>query len=142
MNRGKDRKFSIPHSCVDFTVAVIGTGATPPAVPTNGAFTPTTTTFPARINGVSKVAAEAPTRASAGRYTITYAHSLPVVFMAQGAVLAAGGAPTGGLVVDVDSINSATRQIAVRVSTQAGVATDVGTNDMLVLTCNAQDSGV
>lgn len=142
MNRGKNQKFSIPHSCLDFAVAVIGTGATPPAVPASGAFTPTTSTFPSRLNGVSRVAAEAPTRASAGRYTITYAHQLPVVFNAQGSVLAAGGSPTGGLLCDVDSINSVTRQIAVRVSTQAGVATDLGTSDMLVLTCDAQDSGV
>jgi hypothetical protein len=141
MNRGKDRKFSIPHSCVDFVVAVIGTGASPPVATTNGPMSPTVATFPARLNGISRVAAEIPTRSAQGRYVITYAHQLPVVFNATGTVLAAGGAPTGGLLCDVDSINPATRQIAIRVATQNGTLTDLGTSDLLVLTVNAQDSG-
>lgn len=143
MNRGKDRKFSIPHSCVDFAVAVLGAGGAAPTLPVNGPMAPTVSTFPARLNGVSRVAAEIPTRSAQGRYVITYAHQLPVAFNAQGSVLSAGGSPTGGLVVDVDSINSATRQIAVRVAQQVnGALTDLGTSDLLILTVNAQDSGV
>lgn len=139
---GANPKKSIPHSCVDFTVAVIGTGATAPAVPANGNFTPTTNTYPRRANRVSTVAAEAPTRTGAGVYVITIADKLANILFVKGETYAAGGAPTGALQVDVTKIDAANRKITVAVFTAAGVAADIGTSDMLVLYCHAQDSGV
>lgn len=141
MNRGKNPKFSIPHSCVDFTVAVLGAAAAAPTVPADGQLTPTTSTYPVRANGVSGLAAEIPTRSATGAYVVTYAHQLVNVLYAHAAVYAAGGAPTaGGLVADVIAVNPVTRQLTVIVATQAGVATDLGVNDMLVLYAHAQDS--
>lgn len=139
---GANPKKSIPHSCVDFTVAVIGTGATAPAVPANGNFTPTTNTYPRRANRVSTVAAEAPTRTGAGVYVITIADKLANILFVKGETYSAGGSPTGALQVDVTKIDAANRKITVAVFSAAGVATDIGTSDMLVLWCHAQDSGV
>lgn len=141
MKRGKDRKSSIPHSCVDFTAAVLGASASAPTVPLNGSFTPTTATYPARANGVSTVAAEAPTRTSAGLYVITVMHQLPNILFPSASVVSAGASPTACLVADVTIANSAKRQITVQVSTPAGVATDLGTSDMLLLYIHGQDSG-
>ncbi len=139
---GANPKKSIPHSCVDFTVAVIGTGATAPAVPANGNFTPTTSTYPRRANKVSTASAEAPTRTGAGAYVITIADKLANILFVKGETYAAGGSPTGALQVDVTKIDAANRKIYVSVFTAAGVATDIGTSDMLVLYCHAQDSTV
>lgn len=139
---GANPKKSIPHSCVDFTVAVIGTGATPPAVPANGNFTPTTNTYPRRANRVSTVAAEAPTRTGAGVYVITIADKLANILFVSATVAAAGGSPTGALQADVTKWDAANRKLYVSVSTPAGVATDIGTSDMLVFYVHAQDSGV
>lgn len=143
MNRGKNAKFSIPHSCVDFTLAVLGAAAAAPTVPANGTLTPATSTYPSRANGVSRLAAEIPTRSGAGLYVVTYSHLLPTMLYADAAVFAAGAAPTaGGLKADVIAINQATRQLTVVVTTPAGVAADLGVNDMLVFHVQAQDSTV
>lgn len=141
MNRGKNPKFSIPHSAVDFTVAVLGAGAAAPTVPADGPFTPATSTYPVRANGVSKAATEVPSRTSAGLYVITIDHQLPNILFATAAVVAGGAAPTGGLSADVTVINAATRQITVQVNTiTSGAATDIGTSDLLLLSVDAQDS--
>lgn len=140
MKTGKNLKKSIAHSCVDFTVAVLGAGAAAPTVPANGNFTPTTASYPLRANAVSTAVAEIPTRSGTGVYVVTIAHLLPNILFATGVVLSAGSAPTSALTAEVTIINAATRQITVKVFTPAGVATDLGTSDMLVLYCHAQDS--
>lgn len=142
ITRGKNPAFDIAHSTVNFNVAVIGAGAAPPTVPLNGVLTPTTNTFPAAINMVSRVAAEVPTRASAGNYILTlgplYVHLLPNDI----AVVSAGGAPTLYLTADVVAVSPATRQVQVLVqNTATGAATDLGTSDMLVLSLKGIDSG-
>jgi len=142
MNRGKDHKFSIPHSTVDFVVAAMGAGAAAPTVPLNGKLTPTTATYPIRANGISKLSTEIPTRTSAGLYVITYSHLLPTMLFATGSVVSAGNSPTAALVADVTIIDQVNRKLTVLVSTPAGVATDLGTSDMLIVLCQAQDSSV
>jgi len=142
MKRGKDRKSSIPHSMVDFTIAAIGAGAGAPTVPANGDFRPGAATFPLRANGIDKTTAGIPTRSGTGVYVVTYEHQLPNVMYASAAVYKAGGAPTAALVADVTIIDPVNRQITVKVFTPAGVATDCGTSDMLLIYCHAQDSGV
>lgn len=140
MKRGGDLKKSLPHSCVDFTVAVLGAGAAAPTVPADGNFTPTTATYPLRANSVSKVAAEIPTRTSAGFYVITIEHQLPNILFANAVVLSAGGAPTAELAADVTIVNSATRQITVKCILPNGTATDCGTSDMIVVYVHGQNS--
>lgn len=140
MKRGKNIKSSIPHSAVDFTIAVIGAGAGAPTVPLDGAFTPTTATYPLRANGVSKLTAEIPTRTSAGFYVITYEHALPNVLYAAAVILKAGAAPTTQLGADVTLVDPAARQMTVKCIVPNGTATDLGTNDMLVIYAHAQDS--
>jgi len=142
MKRGKSLKSSVPHSCVDYVVAALGAGAAAPTVPVNGPFTPTTGTYPQRLNAISRLAAEAPTRASAGLYSITVdaAFALNTMAFVPGVVLSAGASPTACLTADVTIVNSATRQITFLVSTPGGVATDLGTSDMVVLYVHGQDS--
>lgn len=143
MDRGKNIKSSIPHSCVDFTVAVLGNTTSDPTIPADGAFTPTTATYPVRANGVSKVTAEAPSRSSTGVYVITYAHLLPNALFASASVLSAGGSPTGDLGAIVTVLDGPNRQITVEVTTNTSNAlTDLGTSDMLVIYVHAQDSSV
>lgn len=141
--RNKNPKSSFGHSMVDLTVAVLGAGAAAPTVPADGAFTPTTSTFPRGLNAVSTATADIPTRSGVGVYVITYASDLKpkTVSFAQGCVLSAGSAPTSVLVADVTIVDPVARQITVKVSTPNGTATDLGTSDMLVIYLHGQDSG-
>lgn len=139
---GKNPKSSSPHSSVDFTVAVLGGGTGAPTVPADGKLTPSTSTYPVRGNKVSTATADAPTRSSAGVYVITYADFVPFVKNAWASVVSAGGSPTGDLQACVTKIDAANRQLTVKTATFAGVATDIGTNDMLIITVDAQDSTV
>lgn len=137
MKRGAPYKRALPVDSTDFVIAVLGGGsAAAPTVPVNGPFTPTTGTYPVKANAVSQLAAEIPTRASAGLYTVFYdaAFMVPSILNADGSVLSAGASPTACLQVAVTIVNAASRSITCQVSTPAGVATDLGTSDMLVLT--------
>jgi|SRR6185312_5059718 len=139
MKRGKNIKSSVPHSCVDFTVAVLGAGAAAPTIPANGNFTPTTSTYPLRANGVDTVIAIV--RSSTGVYVIPFAHQLPNVLFGTAAVLAAGGSPSGNLAADVVAIDPVARTCTVKVTTiTADALTDIGTSDMLVIYLHGQDS--
>ena len=146
MNRGVDHMFGIPHDVVKFFGAVIGAGAAAPTRCLNGQYTPTTATYPARANGVSTTTI--PTRTSAGLYTITLTHQIPTLLFGTASVLSGGGAPTAALVADVlimnpvvaDQTPSGFPTITVLVSTPAGIATDLGTSDMLVFELTGQNS--
>lgn len=140
MNRGENTHKSIPANCGSYWAAAIGTGASAPAVPANGSFTPTTSTYPVIANGISKLAAEAPTRSGAGVYVITMSHLVPLLMFSTGVVVQAGASPTAALAAEITVINTATRQITVKVFTPAGVATDLGTSDMLLLKCDYHNS--
>lgn len=139
MKRGTDIKKAYPIESTDFVVAVLGAGAAAPVAPANGLPAPTTGTFPIKANALSVLATEIPTRASAGLYTITYdqAFMVPAILDCDGSVISAGASPTACLQVAVTIVNAATRQITCQVSTPAGVATDLGTSDMLVLSVGA-----
>jgi hypothetical protein len=140
MNRGDSFHKSIPTNSGTFWAAAIGTGASAPAVPANGAFTATTSTYPLIANGISKVAAEAPTRSGAGVYVVTMAHLVPLYMFATAIVVAAGGAPTSALAAEVTKIDTANRQVTVKCFTPAGVATDLGTSDMLLIEVDYHNS--
>lgn len=139
---GKNPKYSSPGSCVDFTVAVLGAATSAPTLPADGDFRHDKSTYPRRANKVSTLAAEAPTRTGAGVYVVTMAEQLANILYADAVVLAAGASPTGDLSADVTKVDAPNRKLYVTVSTPAGVATDIGTNDMLVFYVHAQDSTV
>ena len=82
MNKGKSLPWVIPQSTGAFFVAVLGNTTSAPTIPADGRFTPTTSVFPRRANGVSLATADIPTRTSAGIYTVTYSHALPQVLFA------------------------------------------------------------
>lgn len=140
MNRGESIHKSVPANCGSFWVAALGAGAAAPTVPANGSFTPTTSTYPVLMNGISKVSAEAPSRSGAGVYVITVSHQLPLIQFATAIVVAAGGSPTAALAAEVTSINTATRQVTVKTFTPSGTATDCGTSDMIILKCDYHNS--
>jgi hypothetical protein len=133
MKRGPWPDFAIPHDTVKFTVAAIGTGASAPAAPVDGRFTPTTATYPRRANGISY--AVAPTRTSAGIYVVTINPDFQLYqyTFGQGVVLSAGLSPTALLEADVTILDPVNQQVTVKVITGTGTATDLGTSDMLVL---------
>lgn len=141
MKRGKNLKSSIPASCVDFTVAVLGAAAAAPTIPVSGDFRPATSTYPVRANRVSKIAAEIPTRTSAGFYVITIEDQLVNILFAAAIVVKAGAAPTAQLAADVTLIDPVLRQITVKCTIPNGTATDAGVNDMIVIYVHGQDSG-
>jgi len=140
MNRGENIHKSIPANCGSFWVAALGAGAAAPTVPSNGSFTPTTSTYPLNINGIDKTTAGAPTRSGTGVYVVTVAHLLPTIQFATAVVVAAGNSPTSALAAEVTKIDTANRQVTVKVFTPAGVATDLGTSDMLLLKCDYHNS--
>ena len=141
MKRGANIAKAIPHSSVFFDVAVLGNTTSAPTIPADGPLSAAVSTFPVGANGVSTVAAEAPTRVSTGKYTITYAHQLVNVIPVGGSVVSAGASPTAALVVDIVSIVPATRVITVLVTVPTtGTATDMGVNDMLVIGLKGYDT--
>lgn len=143
MDNGKSLKKSYPGRMVDFVVAVLGGGAAAnPTIPTNGTFTAAKSTFPTSINSVSRVAADAPTWVSTGLYTVTYKHALVNAWVTGAAVLSAGASPTAALQAIVTKVVPATRTITVKVYTPAGVLTDLGTSDMLVIDVSAVDGNL
>lgn len=141
--RNKNFKSSVGHSMVDFTVAVLGNTTSNPTIPSDGRFTPTTSTFPRALNCVSLVASEAPSRTSQGIFVITYSKDYQAnnVINATCSVLSAGSSPTSVLVCDPTIIDPVARTVTVKISTPSGTLTDPGTSDMIVITLNAQDSG-
>jgi hypothetical protein len=141
--RNKNPKSSVGHSMVDFMVAVLGNTTSNPTIPSDGRFTPTTSTFPRTLNCVSLLAAEAPTRSAQGVFTINYSKDFQpnnVVF-ANASVLSAGSSPTAVLEATVTIVDPVARLITVKVYVPNGTLTDPGTSDMIVIYCHGQDSG-
>lgn len=138
MNRGENPHKSIPANCGSFWVAALGAATSAPTVPANGPFAPTTSTYPASMNGIDKTTA--PTRSAAGVYVITVSHLLPLIQFATAVVVAAGGSPTAALAAEVTKIDTANRQITVKTFTPSGTATDVGTSDLILIKVDYHNS--
>lgn len=140
MDSSKTNKQSYPGRMVDFVVAVLGGGAaTNPTIPANGTFTAANATFPTTINSVSRLAAEAPAYVSTGLYTVVSKHALVNAWPNGAVVLSAGASPTAALQAIVTKYVPATRTITVKVYTPAGVLTDLGTSDMLIIDMTGVD---
>lgn len=143
MENGKFEKKSYPGRMVDFVVAVRGGGAaTSPTIPANGTFTAAAATFPTSINSVSRVTADAPAYVSTGLYTVVYKHALVNAWPNGAVVLSAGSSPTAALQAIVTKVVPATRTITVKIYTPAGVLTDLGTSDLLIIDVTGVDGNL
>lgn len=120
-----------------FRVAVVGTGATAPALPTGALATLVgpTPDFPAKANAVSRLAAEIPTRTGVGVYTVTIDASFSVAKILNTPVEVYGVA---GVWASVTSVVG--RVITLSVFTAGGAAVDLTTANLLVISVEAQDS--
>lgn len=134
---GKNPKQSALHSCVDFVAAVMGNTTSDPTIPTDGAIDPTKGQYPLRANR-----AKSGTHSGTGIIVVTLSDPPATLLYANAAVIAAGASPTADLDADVVKIDPANKQITVKLSTPAGVLTDPGTSDMIVLYVHGQDSTV
>lgn len=141
MNRGASPAKAIPHSSVFFELAVLGNTTSAPTVPLDGPASAAVSTFPIGANGVDKSTAGAPTRTSAGIYTATYSHQLvTVISNGSPSVVSAGASPTAALKAIVTSIVPATRVVTFKVYTPSGTLTDLGVNDMCVISLKGYDT--
>lgn len=141
MERGKNPAFAVVPQKVDFFVAVMGNTTSAPTIPADGTMTAAAAgLFPTAANGVSTVTAEAPTRTSAGIFTVTYQHQLVHVVGGSACVLSDGAAPTTALYAIITKIVPATRVVTFRVYTPNGTLTDPGTSDLVVLMLHGIDS--
>ena len=134
---GKNPKYSSPGSCVDFVAAVLGNTTSDPTIPTDGAISPTAGTYPRRANRAKSAA-----HSGTGIVVVTLSDPPATLLYANAVVIAAGGSPTADLDADVVKIDPVNKQITVKLSTPAGVLTDPGTSDMIVLYVHGQDSTV
>lgn len=141
MDSGTDFKKAYPGRLFDFLVAVLGNTTSAPTIPLGGSLSAATSTFPLAVNSVSRVAAEAPTRTNTGIYTITYKHAVKTVIPHVPVVVSAGASPTTALCAICTSVVPTTRVLTVKVYTPTGTLTDLGVNDMLILTCTGHDAG-
>lgn len=139
MNRGPNspvRGFS-PNRMTVCAAALGGGAAANGTLPTNGAATPTTGTYPKAEN----FAASLTYNAAAGKYYVTLSEACKHILHADGIIVAAGGAPTAALTPVVTSIDAVLKRIYFTSYTPAGVATDMGTSDMIILNCEVADTG-
>lgn len=136
MDRGKWPGQSTYPGDVRFKAALLGGGAaTNLTLPANGVLSDATATFPKGAN-----LATSGTYVSTGLYTIIYSEQVKHALFAQAIVVSAGASPTAALVADVTKITPGTKTITVKVYTPAGVLTDLGTSDMLILNIDAADT--
>lgn len=134
---GKNPKQSSPHSCVDFTAAVLGNTSSAPTIPADGPIDPTKGQYPLRANRAASA-----THSATGVIVITLADPPATMLYVSAQVIAAGGSPTAELIAVVTKIDPANKQVTVKTMIPAGTATDPGTSDMIVLYCHGQDSTV
>lgn len=109
--------------------AVLGGGAaTNGTLPGNGQLKDDASTYPKAANFAASL-----TYVSSGIYDFVASESVKHILFASGMVVDAGSAPTAALQVTVTIITPSTKTIRVRITTPAGVLTDLGTSDLLVM---------
>jgi hypothetical protein len=139
MNRGTNspiRGFS-PNRMVVMAAALGGGAAANGTLPTNGTATPTTGTYPKAEN----FAASLTYNAATGKYYVTLSESVKHILYADAVIVAAGGAPTAALTPVVTSIDQSLKRIYFNSYTPAGVLTDMGTSDLVLVRCEIADTG-
>jgi hypothetical protein len=139
MKTGKNPHSSVPFGLVEFLVAYLGGGAaTNCSTPANGTLTDDAAgLFPTKCNKGLLA-----TYVSTGLYTCTFLENMQVKHLlhADPIVVSDGASPTAALKAVVTKLTPSTRTITVKVYTPAGVLTDLGTSDLLVMRVLGRDS--
>lgn len=137
MNRGKAPSQVTFANHVAMFAAVLGGGAaTNCTIPTNGILTDDAAgLYPKQAN-----LATSGTYVSTGLYTIILSEQVKHLLFADGIVVSDGASPTAALTPIITKITPATRTITVKVYTPAGVLTDLGTSDLLLLKIEGADT--
>lgn len=116
--------------------AVLGGGAASNGtLPSNGQLTDTLSTYAKGANFATSL-----TYVSTGIYDFKYSQQVKHLLFADGIVVKAGASPTTALACVVTIITPGTRTVRVRIVTPAGVLTDLGTNDLLILRMDVGDT--
>lgn len=138
MNRGTNSpvKGFVPNQIAFFAAMMGGGGAADGTRPTNGTLTSSGGEYPAQANFASTLV-----YTSTGLYTLTLSELVPHILWADAIVVDSGDSPTAALKAVVTQIIPASKQIVVKVYTPAGVLTDLGTSDMIVVRVDAADTG-
>ena len=138
MERGKFPAFTTFVGQVSLFAAFLGGGgAANGTVPSNGGLADDTATFPKGVNLGTSL-----TYVSTGLYTAVLSQNIKNLLWADGIVVDAGASPTAALKAVVTKITPSTNTITVKIYTPAGVLTDLGTSDMLILRVEGADTSV
>lgn len=138
MNRGKQPAQSMFTGQVSLFAAFLGGGAAANGtVPANGVLKDDAATFPKGCNFATSL-----TYVSTGLYTAVVSQTIKNILFANGIVVDAGASPTAALNCTVTKITPSSNTITVKIYTPAGVLTDLGTSDMLILRVEGADTSV
>lgn len=117
-----------------YRLAVLGTGATPPVSPLNGIIPPL---WSIKASVLSPLAAEAPTRTSAGLYTVTVGARWRMFAWLSVDTEIFGTAGAWG---QVSAMNPTTGALTLRTFNAGGTATDIVAGDLVVMTITGLDT--
>lgn len=136
MNRGKNLANALIPGFVTYHAAFLGGGAaTNCTIPTDGVLTDAAAgVYPRQAN-----IATSATYVSTGLYTIVLSEACKNLLFADAVVVSDGVSPTAALKAVVTKITPSTG-LTVKVYTPAGVLTDLGTSDLLILKVDAADT--
>lgn len=125
-----------PGSMTLFAAAMGGGGASNGTIPSNGQLDDANGKYPKAVNFASALTYDSAT----GLYYVTLTENVKHILWADGIVVDSGAAPTAALKCVVYKITSTTKKIYVKIYTPAGVLTDLGTSDMLILKVDVADT--
>ncbi len=128
LNRGLFPKSGMGASPVSFEVAVLGAGAAAPTVPPIA-------TYPGGLNGISRLTADIPTRSATGVYVLKLSQMPPVIRNILPSIRGADGRKC-----TITSWSVADRTITIKTWSVAGIAADIETTDLLILTVEGSNS--
>lgn len=139
MNRGTNSPIGgfSPQRMVVHAAALGGGAGVDGTIPSNGQLESTLGRYPKGENFASALKYNAAT----GVYYVLLTEPVKHILFVSGMVVDSGGAPTGALNVTPISVTPASKRIDINIHTPAGVLTDLGTSDMLVLRCEIADTG-
>ncbi len=138
MNRGINSPIGgfSPSRMVVLGAAMGGGAAANGTLPSNGQLTDASGLYPKAENQLASLTYNAAT----GIYYATFNESVKHILFASGCVVDSGASPTTALVCVVSKIIPASKRVDVRIYTPAGVLTDLGTSDMLILRLECADT--
>lgn len=138
MNRGPNSPIQgfAPQSMRLFAAAMGGGAAADGTVAANGQLTDSSGLYPKAVNFMSSLTYNSAT----GIYYATLTEVAKHLLHATGIVVDSGASPTAALVCVVTKLIPATKIIHLKIYTPAGVLTDLGTSDMLILAVDIADT--